>query len=140
MSIQAILLPLFVQIFLTIAVMAYMSRVRREALGAGQVKIPEIALAEKIWPAKAQQVSNNFHNLLELPPLFYVAVIIAILTKKADLLFVILSWVFVLGRVAHSFVHCTSNNVRMRSSIFMVSAIALIVIWIVLFVRIMFSL
>ena len=48
--------------------------------------------------------------------LFYVLTILAIITRQADLLFVVLAWVFVVLRVVHAYVHVTSNHVGARGS------------------------
>ena len=44
--------------------------------------------------------------------LFYVLTILAIMTRHADIIFVVLAWIFVLSRVVHACVHTTSNDVR----------------------------
>ena len=59
-----------------------------------------------------QQVGNSLTNQFELPVLFYVLTILAIITKHADFLFVVMAWIFVLTRLAHAYIHVTSNNVR----------------------------
>ena len=47
--------------------------------------------------------------------------ILAWITKQADLLFVVLAWVFVVLRVLHAGVHVTSNNVAQRFAAFAAS-------------------
>ena len=42
------------------------------------------------------QVGYSFQNQFELPVLFYVLTILAIITKHADILFVVMAWIFVL--------------------------------------------
>ena len=49
-----------------------------------------------------------------MPVLFYVLTVLAVITKQADLLFVLLAWVFVLSRLAHAYIHVTSNDLRLR--------------------------
>ena len=80
-------------------------------------------------------------NPFELPVLFYVLVILACVTRKADLLFVILSWLFVLSRIAQAYVHVTSNRVSRRglcSSC--IGALVLTIMWIIFMVRILLAL
>ena len=77
----------------------------------------KIALREPNWPARTQQVGNCFANQFELPVLFYVLTILAIITRHADVVFVVLAWVFVLSRLAHAIVHTTSNRVMRRGSL-----------------------
>jgi hypothetical protein len=113
MSIQAILLPVFVQVALT---------------------------GQSAWPERETQLANGYHNQLQLPVLFYVLVAFALFTRKADLLFVVLSWLFVLLRVAHAFVHVTSNHVPTRFRWFLAGALVLLVMWIVFAARIVIGL
>ncbi len=62
----------------------------------------DIALREPNWPPHVAQVSNAYQNQLELPVLFYVLTILAWITRQADLLFVLLAWVFVALRLLHA--------------------------------------
>jgi len=72
MSIAAILAPVFVVVLLTFAVLFWMARSRIGALKGGHVKMGDIALGQTNWPAKVQQVSNNYHSQFQMPVLFYV--------------------------------------------------------------------
>jgi hypothetical protein len=95
MSIQAILLPLFVQVALTFALMFWMGSARVAAISRGEVKIRDMALGQPVWSERETQIANCYHNQFQLPVLFYVLVALALFTRKADLLFVVLSWAFV---------------------------------------------
>ena len=50
--------------------------------------------------------------------LFYVLTILAIITRHADLLFVVMAWIFVLFRVLQATVHVTSNTVEWRGGFY----------------------
>ena len=140
MTIQMILLPLFVEVILTIALLLGMAAVRQSAFASGAVRLHDIALREPKWPQRATQVANSFSNQFELPVLFYVLTILSIITRHADLLFVILAWIFVLCRLGQAYVHVTSNVVRLRGGIYAVGAIALIIAWVIFIVRILLGL
>ena len=137
MSIQAVLLPLFVEVVLTFVLLYWMAYQRTSALQAGEVRLGDIALRQPNWPARATQVANAFHNQLELPILFYVLTILAWITRHADLLFVILAWIFVAMRLVQAYIHVTHNNVRQRGSAFIVGAIVLMLMWAIFIVRIL---
>lgn len=137
MSIAMILLPVFVLVLMTFALMVLMARSRIGALKAGQVKMADIALGQSNWPPRAQQISNCYHNQFQLPVLFYVLTILAIITRHADYLFVVLAWVFVLARIAHAYIHCTTNYMRHRFNAFLVGALVLLVMWIIFAVQIL---
>ncbi len=61
--------------------------------------------------------------------------ILVIITRQADLLFVLMAWVFVVLRILQAFVHVTSNHVRYRGAFwFGASAIVLTIMWVVFIV------
>ena len=57
-------------------------------------------------------------------------VVLALFTRTADLIFVVLSWLFVLARIAHAYVHTTSNHVPTRFNVFAVGVFVLLIMWI----------
>ena len=139
MSLQAVLLPLFVQVLLTLGLGIWLAYRRWLDFTTGAVRPSQIALREPNWPPKTMQVANSFANQFELPVLFYVLTILVLITRKADLLFVALAWLFVLSRIAQAGIHVTSNNVRQRGAAFGVGALVLLVMWIVFIVRILLA-
>lgn len=137
MSIRFVLLPLFVEIALTFALLLRLASLRVPALNRGDVRVADISLREPKWSRQTLQVQYAFQNQLELPVLFYVLTILVIMTRFADLLFVLLAWVFVVLRLLHAYVHVTSNDVRRRGSLFGAGAILLLCMWVIFAVRIM---
>ncbi len=136
MSISAVLLPVFVQVALTFLLLMWMGRSRVGVLRTGDVKIRDIALGERNWPTRIQQIANSYHNQFELPVLFYAIVALALITRKADLVFVVLSWVFVVSRLVHAVIHTTSNRVQQHFMAFLVGVIVLMAMWIIFALRI----
>ncbi|MBN9048053.1 MAG: MAPEG family protein [Rhizobiales bacterium] len=136
MSIQAVLLPVFVQVFLT-WIVGFTLAARRTAAFKSGTKYRDIALREPNWPQPALQAQYAFGNQFELPVLFYVVMILAIITRHADLVLVILAWVFVAMRIAQAYVHVTSNYVPYRGLFFGIGALALFVMWVWFAIRIL---
>jgi hypothetical protein len=139
MSIQAILLPLFVQVALTLFLLFWTGRARVAAVRRGDVHPRDIALRQPNWPKQETQIANAYHNQLELPVLFYVLVILAIITRHADLLFVVLAWLFVVSRLVHAYIHLTSNRLGRRFAAFAVGVVVLLVMWVIFAVRMLFG-
>ena len=137
MTTQMILAPLFVQVLLTFALMLGMMFYRSRALLSGETRFEAIAMREPNWPKRPTQFAYAFGNQFELPVLFYVLTILAMMTKQADLLFVIMAWIFVLFRIFQALVHVTTNNIRVRGGTYGVGAIVLLIMWIIFIVRIM---
>ena len=140
MSIQFVLLPLFVEVLLTFGVMCGMMYFRTSSLQRGETRFEHIALREPNWPVRATQFEYAFANQFELPVLFYVLTILAIITHHADLLYVLLAWVFVVLRVFQAGVHVTNNNVRVRGAFYGAGALVLFIMWVIYIVRIVLAL
>jgi hypothetical protein len=139
MSIPAVLAPVFAQVALTFFLLVWTGRVRFAAIRGQKVRVGDIALGQRNWPARVQQVANTYQNQLELPVLFYILVAFAILTRKADLLFVAMSWVFVATRLVHAAIYTTSNHVPQRFQAFVAGASVLLLMWLIFAVRVLWS-
>ena len=136
MSQAAVLIPVFVQVALTFALLFWMGSARRQAIASGETRIGDIALGQPAWPQRATQIARAFHNQLEMPVLFYVLVALAMVTQKADLLFVLMSWAFALARLAHAWVHVTSNHVMLRFKAYGAGLFVLMGMWAIFAIRI----
>jgi hypothetical protein len=123
MTIRDVLLPLFVEVILTFALLFWMGYLRTRAVTGGAVKMRDIALREPSWPADTTKVANA------LPMLFYVLTIMAWDTHHAGTVFVALAWLFVLLRIIQAVVHVTENDVRRRGLAFIIGAIVLAIMW-----------
>jgi len=137
MPVQIVLLPLFVQVILTFVLYCWMAYYRVSLINSGVVHPRDVALRQPNWPPHVLQVANAAHNQLETPVLFYVLTILAIITRHADLLFVVLAWIFVLVRIAHAYVHVTNNRVSVRGPVFGLALLVLMVMWLIFIVRIL---
>ncbi len=137
MSIEAILMPMFAQVALTFVLLFWMGFLRLQALRSGAVKAEQIALREPHWPLRVLQIGNAFHNQLELPVLFYVVTLLALITETLDVTLYVLSWMFVLARYLHAYIHVTSNRLDRRTGVFGVGAIALLLMWVIVIARIL---
>jgi hypothetical protein len=137
MSITSVLLPVYVQVALTIFLLLWMGRSRLSTLRAGEVKVKDIALGERNWPTRILQIQNAYHNQFEIPVLFYVLVVLALFTRKADMLFVVMSWMFVTTRLVHAVIHTTSNKMSLRFQAFVVGVLILAVMWVIFVIRVL---
>jgi hypothetical protein len=135
--IQAILIPLFVQVALTFALWFGMASLRTRDFKSGAVDRRNIALREPNWPARTTQFMNSFANQFEVPLLFYVLVILLIVLHHAGLTFVVLAWIFVLFRLVQAYIHVTSNNVLWRGQAYGVSVVVLFVMWVIFAIEIL---
>lgn len=90
-------------------------------------------------PPKMRAVSRNLANLFEIPVLFYVVIILYysmnVVTKEA----IILAWAYVGFRYLHSLVHLTFNHIMVRFTFFILSNVALMILWLSLFIKYVFK-
>ena len=112
MSVQMVLLPVFVLVGLTFALLLWMATARRQALIGGETNLKDIALGQPNWPTRATQIGNCYRNQFELPVLFYVLIALALPLRHADLV----DRADVLGvrgrrGFAHAGIFVTSNDV-----------------------------
>ena len=132
-----VLLPVFVLVGLAFALLLWMAGARRQALVDGEAKVRDVALGQPNWPTRATQIGNSFSNQFELPVLFYILIALALPLRHADLVIVLLSWVFVVTRFAHAGIFVTSNNVQQRSLAWFAGVLVLFAMWIYFALRIL---
>jgi hypothetical protein len=130
MSVQMVLLPVFVLVGLTFALLLWMASARTRALTGREVSLKDIALGQQNWPERPTQIGNCFSNQFELPVLFYILIALALPLRHADLVIVMLSWVFVVTRFAHAGIFVTSNNVQQRSLAWFAGVLVLFAMWV----------
>jgi hypothetical protein len=135
-----VLAPLFIQVVLTFGLGFWLAANRTPLVRSGAVKPREIDLRQPNWPRQALQIGNSYSSQFEAPVLFYVLTVLAIMTKQAEVLFVALSWVFVLSRLGHAYVHVTSNDLRLRKPLFGVGAAVLAIMWLIFAAKILLEL
>ncbi len=122
--------PLAVQVILTLALLFAMAYFRVKAIITREVRPRDIALRQPNWPEKATRFANCFHNQLETPMLFYVLVILLIITKLADSAFLYLAWGFVGVRVIHAYSQVTKNFSNLRFYSFALAVTVLTIMWV----------
>jgi len=130
MSVQMVLLPVFVQIGLTFALLLWMVGARRQTLVSGETKIRDIVLGQPNWPARATQIGNCYRNQFEIPVLFYALIALALPIRHADFVIVLLSWVFVVTRFVHAGIFVSSNDLGQRSIAWFAGVLVLLAMWV----------
>jgi hypothetical protein len=140
MSFSALLLPVFVQVALTLGLIFWGGALRVQAIRSGATQVHDIALGQPGWPEQATKVINAYGNQLQLPVLFYLLVALVLLVAPATPGMVLLSWAFVLSRLFHALIHVTTNNVPRRFFIFLAGVAILALMWLIFAATVLFSL
>jgi hypothetical protein len=123
MMVQGILLPVFVLVGLTFALLFWTGASRRSWSGAGGSNPAEAGAA--------------IYDPLQLVTLFYVLVALALPLRQADLVMVLLAWVFVFTRLLYAGVLVSSQGEQSRSLAYLSGALVLLAMWVYFALRIL---
>ena len=127
---NAIFLPAVAMAALTFVVWLrmYVTRIgqmKRERIHPQSVATSAQATA-KLTDSRA---ADNFRNLFELPVLFYLAIVVAAQAGLVTTTVLVLAWLFVILRIAHSWIQCTYNKVMQRFYVYCAGGFALWLLW-----------
>lgn len=125
---EAIFVPFFGIMLLTIVVWVYMYYLRLSVIRREKIDPQTVATTRhvtEVIPDRLNTPSENLVNLFELPVLFYVACLYLYVTHRVDGVYLALAYLFLLFRIAHSAIHCTYNRVVHRFVAYMISSLAL---------------
>ena len=130
----AMLLPMVILVFVTFGMMFWMLKLRYKAVikdgfDPKYFRLYDNSQSSVPMPEYLAKVTQHYQNLLEMPPLFYLALICLAALNITDTFYVVLSWSFLLSRLAHSYIHTTENRVMRRKNAFIVSLVILIILW-----------
>ncbi len=82
----------------------------------------------------ASAASDNLRNLFEMPVLYFALVPLMLITQHANPVQVVLAWVFVGFRAAHSVIHIGPKAVQARFIVYLLSVVVLSAMWIGFFI------
>jgi len=127
----SLIYPMAALVFLTFSMMYFLLILRVKAVRSKKVSPRYFKLNKgDDIPDNMLAVSQNYSNLFELPALFYVACVVAIILNQSAEYFVVHAWFFVLFRYIHSYIHVTYNHILHRLAAFAVSGFILLSMWI----------
>jgi hypothetical protein len=122
MTVDMVLLPVFVLVGLTFFLLLWTARAQRNATG------------------RETRSDNGFADQFGLPVLFYALIAIGLPLRRVDLVLVMLSWVFVVTRFAQAGILVTSNEVRNRSLAWNAGVLVLLAMWVYFALKILLPL
>ena len=136
MNSQLIIFPLLAQVFLTLALYITLNVFKVRATKAGDVDESRRGLYDDAWPDYVLKVNNCIRNQFEVPVLFYVLSMSLLIVDAVDLTVLVLSWLFVVSRIAHAYVHTGSNHVPTRRKIFTFGVAVVLIMAIILALKV----
>lgn len=132
MSYSPLLAPVVVLVAWTLVIMAWMAVTRFGAfkqMGITLGNIPPgsrgVNLEGKA-PDEVQWKAHNYMHLMEQPTIFYAIVIVLALMGMEQPINQYLAWGYVVLRILHSLIQCTSNIVRFRFPLFALASLCLL--------------
>ncbi len=124
--------PVFVLVFLTLAVLMRLAALRFSAVKRGEVDPGYFVAYLGDEPLKSRVTARHLTNLLETPVLFYVACLVAFASGQTGSTIIALAWAYVVVRVIHSLIHLGPNTVIWRFRAFALSILVLFILWLAL--------
>ncbi len=120
--------PILAQILLSIILLFILYSRRLPAIA--KIKPTNEQMQDKAsvgaLPSPARYAAENYNHQFEAPVLFYALCITALATGLGSDMSVLFAWAYVGLRVIHSVIHITYNKVMHRFTVFALSNIALI--------------
>lgn len=126
------LLPaLFAMVVLTAAVWFLMLLARNISVAIGKVAMGYYRnYRDDAPPEWIERPARTFMNLLEVPVLFYVAILLMLVTRECDRAQVLLAGAFVALRALHALIYIGVNHVPARFGAYVAGCITLGAIWV----------
>ncbi|MFT5139298.1 MAG: hypothetical protein ACI9H8_001529 [Lysobacterales bacterium] len=129
---KPLFIPLLIQVALTFVVWLRMYTLRIREMQDKNISAQSVATRAKgrNLLLDSAAAADNFMNQFEMPVLFYLAILLALILMWQDPLLVIFSWLYVSLRIVHSVIHTTYNNVMHRFWVYFLSCIVLLFMWV----------
>jgi hypothetical protein len=120
------LIPLLIHFGLVAALYVVLTWARLVVVKRGQASTADFARADGD-PRLSARIQRNLANQFEAPVFAWIGLILLILVNAVGPADVAAAWLFLIGRLIHSGVQCTGDNVALRGQAFMINFIA--VLW-----------
>lgn len=121
--------PMLLQVAIPFWVMILNALRKNKDRAAGAVD-PESAINNKAWSLPVVMTSNALENQFQFPVVFYVLCLVLAHLDAVNLPALILSWLFVVFRWWHAYVHVTSNIIPKRMASFAISLFSLMALFV----------
>lgn len=128
MNPHLVLWPIVLHALATLLLYLPMSNARVQGVKEGRVK-PGVYKLNTEEPEDSLRWSNAIRNQNETGVLFYAACLTVFVSGGASFLTAALAWGFLVAKLAHVYVHVTTNNLRYRRPVFSVAFLILILLW-----------
>lgn len=120
------LLPLFLHFGLVVGLYVALTGARLIVVRRGEAAEADFARTDGD-PRLSARIQRNLANQFEAPIFAWIGALLLIMTGQVGAPDVAAGWVFLIGRLIHSWVQCSGDNVALRGQVFMINFVA--VVW-----------
>lgn len=130
---NAILQPVVILLAWTMVMWLWMYVTRLPAMSRARIDVKNLKGGtgkdlDGILPQEIQWKAHNYNHLLAEPTIFYAVCIVLAIIGHGEGINLVVAWVYVGLRVAHSLVQATVNRVAVRFALFASSSLCLMVL------------
>ncbi len=131
--IQSILQPVVILLAWTMVIWLWMYVTRIPAMQQAKIDVANLKGGtgkdlDAILPPSVQWKAHNYNHLLDEPMIFYAVCIVLAVIGHGEGMNVMVAWLYVALRIAHSLVQVTVNRVAIRFLLFASSSLCLMVL------------
>ena len=125
-----ILWPMVAQVALTAAVWVALYIARIGEMNARRIN-PQSVRTSRLAAGVLENVAaaDNFRNLFEVPVLFFAVCLAFAVSARTSPGAVVLAWLYVALRAAHSLIHLSYNRVMHRFTVYAASTLTVFALW-----------
>lgn len=124
--------PMFSMVLLTFIYGMYTAYSRVSAVRSGEINPRYFkTMSGYKLPPKLQITSRHLSNLLETPPLFYIAGAMIIALGIQSTAAITIGWLYLGTRLVHMYIHNTYNHPLHRMVAFFFGFICILALWII---------
>jgi hypothetical protein len=121
-----LLAPLFLHFVQVVGLYVLLTWARLVVVRRGEARKADFARTDGD-PRLSARIQRNLANQFEAPIFAWIGAFILILTGHVTTWDMAAAWLFLLGRLIHSWVQCTGDNVPLRGQVFTINFVA--VLW-----------
>ncbi|MEM9106038.1 MAG: MAPEG family protein [Pseudomonadota bacterium] len=129
-----ILWPTLVHLALIQFLFVMVSIRRQQAVRETKLEMDDLAQAGR-EPELSRRWARNLDNQFQVPMLYYALVAILIARQEVSVAQIVLAWIFVFGRIAHTIVQTRTDDVALRGQVFTINYAALSLMWLLFLTR-----
>jgi len=121
--------PVLAQLSIPLVVLILNGKRKAGDVNSGDVDREKAAMDNEAWSKPTVLTSKSLANQFQFPVVFYVLCLLLASLNAVTTGVLVVSWLFVVARLIHAYVHVTTNYVPIRFRAFLISMVLLLVLF-----------